>query len=158
LEKSRPGSWKEHWNKLLGEQADDPALQVDSLEQLVKLFEEFRPLYDELAELAALPPAEFDATRPEFVARAKAANPVAAMLLPALDKVTEKQRHAEARMAMLLAGLAVVESGPEKLADLKDPFGDGPFGYRKLDGDAFELSSKLMQDGKPVTLVIGQPD
>jgi hypothetical protein len=56
---------------------------------------------------------------------------------------------------MLLAGLAVIEGGPEKLADIKDPFGDGRFGYRKLDV-GFELSSKLEQDGKPVTLVIGQ--
>ena len=49
----------------------------------------------------------------------------------------------------------VVEGGPEKLASIKDPFGDGPFGYKKLD-TGFELSSKLQQDGKPVTLVIGQ--
>jgi hypothetical protein len=51
--------------------------------------------------------------------------------------------------------IAVVESGPEKLANIKDPFGNGPFGYRKLD-TGFELSSKLLENGKPVTLTVGQ--
>ena len=64
-------------------------------------------------------------------------------------------RRAEARMAMLLAAISVVEGGPDKLADIRDPFGEGPFEYRKLDA-GFELSSKLQQDGKPVTLLIGQ--
>ena len=57
-------------------------------------------------------------------------------------------------MAMLLAGVAVVESGQEKLADIKDPFGDGPFKYKKLD-EGFELTSNLQENGKPVTLAIG---
>jgi len=65
------------------------------------------------------------------------------------------QRRSEVRMAMLLAAVAVVEGGPEKLAGIKDPFGDGPFGYRKLDS-GFELSSKLLEKDKPVTLAIGQ--
>lgn len=55
---------------------------------------------------------------------------------------------------MLLAAAAVVESGPEKLAGLKDPFGDGPFEYKKTDG-GFELTSKLQFEGKPVTLKVG---
>jgi hypothetical protein len=58
-------------------------------------------------------------------------------------------------MAMLLAAIAVVEVGTEKLAGIKAPFGDGPFEYRKLE-PGFELSSKLQENGKPVTLVIGQ--
>jgi hypothetical protein len=56
---------------------------------------------------------------------------------------------------MLLAAIAVIEAGPEKLESIKDPFGDGPFEYRKLD-EGFELSSKLQAEGKPVSLVIGQ--
>jgi hypothetical protein len=63
-------------------------------------------------------------------------------------------RRAETRMAMLLAAIAVLESGPEKLAGIKDPFGDGPFNYRKLE-KGFELSSKLEDKGKPVTLTVG---
>jgi hypothetical protein len=57
-------------------------------------------------------------------------------------------------MAMLLAAVAVANDGPEKLKDIPDPFGDGPFEYRKLDG-GYELKSKLVVDDKPVTLTIG---
>jgi hypothetical protein len=72
-----------------------------------------------------------------------------------VQKIVTAQRRSEARMAMLLAAIAVVEGGPEKLAGINDPFGDGPFGYRKLE-PGFELSSKLQENGKPVKLVIGQ--
>jgi hypothetical protein len=79
---------------------------------------------------------------------------MAKLLLPAMDKVIATQRRSDVRMAMLMAGIAVVERGPEKIADFKDPFGDGPFGYKKLK-TGFELSSKLMHEGKPVTLMVG---
>jgi hypothetical protein len=54
---------------------------------------------------------------------------------------------------MLLASIAVVESGPEKLKEIKSPF--GPYEYRALD-KGFELKSKAMYEGQPVTLTIGQ--
>ncbi len=56
---------------------------------------------------------------------------------------------------MLLAAIAVEDEGPVKLADIDDPFGDGPFTFRKLNR-GFELTSKLIKDGVPVTLTIGQ--
>jgi hypothetical protein len=89
------------------------------------------------------------------VERTEHEHPAAKLLLPAMQKVVTAKRRSEARMAMLLAAIAVVEGGEEKLASLNDPFGDGPFTYRKLD-NGFELSSKLQQNDKPVTLVIGQ--
>ena len=57
-------------------------------------------------------------------------------------------------MAMLLAAVAVSSEGPEKLKDIPDPFGNGPFEYRTLDS-GYELKSKLVVDDKPVTLTIG---
>jgi hypothetical protein len=151
----RPGSWREAWKEMLGEFDTDPLKDFESLGQLVKVAEEFQAIYDELAQLAAMPPEEFDAKYPEFAKRSAAANPLANICLPAMEKAVAAQRRCEARTAMALAAIAVVEGGPEKLAGIKDPFGDGPFEYRKLD-TGFELSSKLMEDGKPVTLVIGQ--
>jgi hypothetical protein len=68
--------------------------------------------------------------------------------------VIAAQRRTEVRLAMLMAAIAVAEGGPEKLADIPDPFGDGPFEYRKRD-DGFELSSELVYEGQPVKLVIG---
>ena len=58
-------------------------------------------------------------------------------------------------MALFQAALAVVRGGPDKLKEIKDPFGDGPFEYRALD-KGFELKSKLLASGKPVTLVVGR--
>jgi hypothetical protein len=154
-EHRRPGSWRQTWRSLLGPDNEDPLQDVVKFGEVRDRLEKLQPIYDELAELVALPPAEFDARYPEFAKRASAASPLAKIFLPAIEKTVAKQRRCEARLAMLLAAMAVVESGPEKLADIKDPFGDGPFEYRKLD-QGFELSSKLIQDGRPVTLVIGQ--
>jgi hypothetical protein len=77
-------------------------------------------------------------------------------LLPDIAELLAKQQRNETRMAMLLASVAVVESGPEALKDIKDPFGNGPFEYRALD-KGFELKYKLTYENKPVTLTVGQP-
>ncbi len=69
------------------------------------------------------------------------------------DKVLSKMRRSEARMAMLLAAVVVVEDGPESLKDIKDPFGRGPFEYRALER-GFELRSALVFEGEPVTLTV----
>ena len=65
-------------------------------------------MYEEFDKLAKLPWKEFDAAYPPFVKRASSASPLAKVLLPAMDKVVKAQRHAEVRMAMLLAGVALV--------------------------------------------------
>jgi hypothetical protein len=152
-EERQAGSWRKLWQ--VGMEAPEPLRSVDSLETLVQYVDEFQSVYDELAHLTTLPPREFDAKYPAFVKRAEADSPIAKLLLPAMQKVVSAQRHSQARTEMLLAGIAVVEGGPEKLESIKDPFGDGPFQYQKLDG-GFELSSKFQVEGKPVTLVIGK--
>jgi hypothetical protein len=155
-EQDRPGAWRETWKSMiLGNENTDPLKDVENFGQVVEMMDNFQTVYDELAQLMSLPPKEFDAKYPEFTKRAQAASPVAKTLLPAMEKVVTAQRRSEARMAMLLAGIAVVEGGPGKLAGIKDPFGDGPFEYEKLDG-GFKLSSKLMEDGRPVALEIGR--
>lgn len=154
-EHRRPGSWHEAWKTIFGEETADPFQDTVRFGEVVEMMEKFQSTYDELAKLEALPPAEFDARYPEFAKRANAASPIAKVMLPVMEKTVETQRRSEARLAMLLAAIAVVESGPEKLANIKDPFGNGPFAYRKLD-TGFELSSKLLEEGKPVTLTVGQ--
>jgi hypothetical protein len=56
---------------------------------------------------------------------------------------------------MLMAAIAVSESGPDALKDIPDPFGNGPFAYAALE-DGFELRSQLVYEGKPVSLTIGR--
>jgi hypothetical protein len=156
-EEKQTGSWHETWLAILGPDTDEALKKVESFEQVITQLEAFQSVYDELEALVALPPAEFDAKFPEFVKKAGAANPMAKLLLPAMDKVIATKRRSEVRMAMLMAGIALVESGPEKIAEFKDPFGDGPFGYKKLE-NGFELSSTFVHEGQPVTLVIGSEE
>ncbi len=161
-EQAKPGSWRELWKNVLGpgEGPNPPQLpeavkRVDTLDQAVKLTEDMLPAYDELARLVARPKDEFDAQYSEFAKKTKVERPLAGLILPAVDKVLAKERRHQARMAMLLAAIAVAEGGPDKLKDIKDPFGTGPFEYRALD-KGFELKSKLLYDGQPVTLTVGQ--
>jgi hypothetical protein len=155
-EQRKPGAGRELWQKLLeGSEVPESLKQIKSVDEGVKLAESLLPVYDELAQLVALPKAEFDAKFPEFLRRIKAANQLAGALLPAVDQLLAKEHRHEARMAMLLAGIAVAEGGEGKLKEIKDPFGTGPFEYRALD-QGFELKSKLLYEGQPVTLVIGR--
>jgi hypothetical protein len=154
LEKQKPGSWREHWNNMLGPEAPDAVKQIASFEDAIRMTERLLPVYDELEKFFALSDKEFDARYADFKQKTNAANPLAGVLLPSLDKVRARERRNQVRMAMLLAAVAVAIEGPEKLKEIRDPFGEGPFEYRKLDG-SFELKSKLVVDDKPVTLTCG---
>jgi len=156
IDQRKNGNWRELWDKMLdGPNTPDALKRFETLDQLVKQLEALGPVYDELASLLTLPKEQFDAQYPAFKEKTKAAHPLATILLPAMDKVVAKERRHQARMAMLMAGIAVAQGGPDKLKDTKDPFGTGPFEYRGLD-KGFELKSKLQVDGQPVTLVVGQ--
>jgi hypothetical protein len=155
-EAKKPSGGLELWKKFMeGAEIPDSLRQINSLSEVIALMEKMLPVYDELERLVALPPDQFDAQYPSFKERTKAANPVAGTFLPAVDQLLAKERRHEARIAMLLAGIAFVEGGEAKLKTIKDPFGTGPFEYRALD-KGFELKSKYVYEGQPVTLTIGQ--
>ena len=64
---------------------------------------------------------------------------------------------AETRMAMLRAAIDMVIHGRQALKNHKEPHVDGPFEYRPLGKDAFELKSKLViPERAPVTLTVGK--
>ena len=159
-EQQKKGSWQEVWKRVLVPPSEgqpvDPALvkSATTFEQAVKRIEELLPMYDELAKLAALPPKEFDARYPEFIKKAKAGNPLAGYVLPAMDKVAPRERQIHAQREMFKAALAVVQGGPDKLKAFRDPYGDGPFEYKALE-KGFELRSRLMVRGEPFTLTVG---
>jgi hypothetical protein len=155
-EQAKPGAWRDAWRSAFARE-ETPAVvtQVDTMERALQLMEELLPAYDRLAEVVALPREEFDRQFPSFTAKEKAANPLAGVFLPAMDKVFATVHRNEAQVAMLKAAMAVVQGGPGKLNDIKDPFGNGPFEYRALD-KGFELKSKLLLRDQPITLTVGQ--
>jgi hypothetical protein len=160
-EKQKEGSWQDVWKTVLAAPAEgervDPELvkSAKTFDQAVRRVEDLLPLYDELAKLVALPWKEFDARYPEFFSKAKAANPLAGAILPAMQHFVASQRRAETRRALFKAALAVVQGGPDRLKGIPDPSGDGPFEYRALD-PGFELRSKLIVNGHPLTLTAGK--
>ena len=105
--------------------------------------------------MTALSAKEFDAKYPEFFKRSRVANPLASAFLPAVDKLVAADRRARTQLAMFKAAVAVVQGGPDKLKNINDPFGHGPFQYRAL-GRGFELKSTLRYQDKPITLTVGQ--
>ena len=161
-EKRKKGGWQAVWKEIIdipdeggGGSNRAAAKAAKTFKQAIDLLEDLLPRYDELAKLAALPWKEFDAQYPKFFKKAKADNPLAGFFFPAMDKVAAAQRRNQAHRALFQAALAVVEGGPDKLKDIKDPFGKGPFKYRALD-KGFELKAKLLYRGKPIVLVVGQ--
>jgi hypothetical protein len=154
-EQQKPGAGLALWKSFLeGVEVPEAIKHAATVDEAVRAIESILPVYDELARLAALPPAEFDAQFPSFKKRTKAANPLAGTLLPSIDQLLAKERRNTVRMEMLLAAVAVAEGGVDKLKDIKDPFGSGPFEYRALE-KGFELKSKLLFEGQPVTLTVG---
>jgi hypothetical protein len=158
VEAAKPGSWQKLWTDVLNAPEglkSEAATSVKSFDEALKLTEGLIPLYDELAKLTELTAKEFDAKYPEFQKRAQAANLLAKEALPGVDKVMASRRRADAELAMLRTAIAVVEGGPDKVKESKDPFGDGPFEYQATDG-GFELKSKFIVQDKPLTLRVGK--
>jgi hypothetical protein len=129
----------------------------DTARQFSRQLEELDASYARLIDAAGLPPSEFEVrASAEAKKLAEARNPFSAFTqLPAvLASARYVSARAETRLLMLRAAVAVVQVGPEKLKDFKDPYGSGPFEYRILES-GFELKSQFLYEGKPVTLTVG---
>lgn len=115
---------------------------------------DFPRLYDEILAMSELPSAEFAKQYRDFE-NAIARNPLALGMLPNLQGLRAAFDRQQTRMELLRAAIAVVQGGSERVKDVKDPFGDGPFQFRGLD-HGFVLTSKLVYRGEPVSLTFGQ--
>jgi hypothetical protein len=164
-ERKQPGSWQTSWKETFdaafaGNEGAaganrDTIRGVKSFDQAAKWLEELLPLYDEGEKIAGLPAKEFDAAYLQFVKRAKAVNPLTETFYPNLEKFVPMQRRHQAQDALFRAAVLVAQGGPDKVKDASDPFGAGPFEYHATAGNGFELKSKLIFNGKPVSLTVG---
>jgi hypothetical protein len=153
-EKRDPGAGLKMWNNLLGPEGPESLKRIQTVDKAIKLTEDVIPVYDELKKLVALPHLEFEAQYRDFKQQHLQPDTAAAFLIPQIDSLLAKERRSQARVAMLLAAIAVADGGPDQLKNIDDPFGDGPFEYRKLD-KGFELTSRLQYEGQPVTVKVG---
>ena len=149
--------------RLLAEAQSD--VDLDSLKKLsaadlIEALGELRSVYDQLAEMMALPPDEVDELVKKLTSELESTGPVntlGSMMLPAAGKVRRAEAHHQTHVAMLKAAIAVVQGGKEQLKqrEFQDPFGSGPFAYSTRE-DGFVLRSQLIgRDGKPVSLSFG---
>jgi hypothetical protein len=124
--------------------------------QFARQLEELDTSYQRLIDAASLPLAEFQGRVSEEAEKLdEAQNAFAAFTqLSAISNTRYSDAQAETLLLMLRAAAAIVQDGPDKLKDFKDPYGSGPFEYRVLQG-GFELKSELVVRGKAVTLTVG---
>ena len=127
-------------------------------EEILRLIEELTPMYTEMADLRALPLQEFEKKQEAFNAliREKAkANPFVDVFATSL-LVKYHAAAAQAQHAMLKAAIAFRLGGQTELEKAPDLFGEGPFAFESLPDGGFVLRSKLLKNGKPVTLMAGK--
>ena len=114
------------------------------------------PFYKQAIELNAELAKIADLSPDEFAKKIKTIkNPLIKIQGPVLQRSCYIYAAVRAKTAMLKAAIAIRLGGKDKIKSTKDPYGDGPFRY-KATKEGFELSSKLMMDGKPVTLTVGK--
>ena len=140
---------KEHAKKVLAMAGD--------AEALCKLVEAGRPLAREIAEALSLRADEYDRVFQKRFAPRLDANPIAAALGPAYDLARGEESTAHCRLILLQTGVDVLRRGRAALNDHPDPYGDGPFEYKALDG-GFELGSVLVYRNKRIRICFGVPN
>jgi hypothetical protein len=157
---SQPGG-KEELLKLFPDQKDSNFIALTRLSQqeLRQAAIKLRPVYDRLRELATRSPDALDDQAGAIGEDLRGATrTIGGLLLPGVVRSRRAEAVHQARQAMLQAAIAVVRDGKEALGESlhRDPFGNGPFTYTKVQG-GFEIQSQLVdQEGEPVTLTVGR--
>ena len=109
---------------------------------------QLEPVYVEATEVMGLPWPEFKVRDAEFQEKVKThPNALVNKFFPALGNARIREFALEAKLAMLQAAITRKLHGEAAFNSIRDPFGEGPFAFRRftLDGvdRGFELESKL---------------
>ncbi len=127
------------------------------LEKMAEMLEAIRPFYDELGQLADLPPDERSSRLASVQQKAQEASPLAQLFIPGYRITFENEPQARTRVAMFKAAIDIVRGGADKVATHTDPYG-GAIAYRPLGtAGAFELSSQLQVKGSRFRMKFGEP-
>jgi hypothetical protein len=115
---------------------------------LIAYAKQLDPLYDEITGILGLPWAQYQARFAAFEKKIGShPNVLTRELFGALGNSRKREFALQAKLAMLQAAIAYKLHGDAAFNSIPDPFGDGPFTFRRfvLDGvdRGFELESKL---------------
>lgn len=115
-------------------------------------------IYDTCYGFMSLPPDEVNTKFGEYVAQLRdeeIGNPLAELFLPALGGARLTEAAYETQKTMLRASFALFagDHGALDRPEYRDPFGDGPFQWKRVEGGS-ELISDLNKGGQPIKLFI----
>jgi len=134
-----------------------------TVDGVLKLVLQVRPQYDRLATVMSLGQEEFEKQAPQLAAEIKAdPNPFVGQFLPSFEKCRIKEFSILAKLAMVQAGVEYKLHGEAGLKKINDPFGNGPFAFRRFNLDnqdrGFELKSAYSGRGFPEVLIFVEKD
>jgi hypothetical protein len=121
-------------------------------DRIVALVWNVVPYLASLAEVLELPRGSFARALESFKDRTGGINPFAASVVRWVGDMRFAADRTELLWTMVLAARTLIVEGFDSFRAITDPFGDGPFLYRKS-ADGFELQSALHREGKPPAVV-----
>ena len=130
--------------------------------QLLQWANEMKSVYEEGAKYVALSTEQAAAKEEELMERLTdkdSGNPLGAMFLPSFGAARRAEARYLTQLALLQAAFAILKNGKGVISqpEFRDPFGDGPFEYRKTKS-GFQLVGAHVHNNAPVTLSIGGAD
>jgi len=117
------------------------------VEGLVARANELRPLYGQMLEAFAVPPAQRDEAVIEQIAKKVESNPIGNLLFPDMLVGFEAEKSMLCKDALFKAAIDVAKRGKLALKDHPDPHGEGAFEFEEFPG-GFELRSRLSYRAK----------
>lgn len=103
-----------------------------------------------------LPPEQFERDYKTQLQEVSKDNSVMRQFTPALPRIRWAEAYCQTRRALLRAAIVFRLDGPGALDQHPDPYDSKPFSYSPVDG-GFRLSSRLTDNGSPLSLVVTTP-
>jgi hypothetical protein len=125
---------------------------------LLKLVDDVQLQRQHLAQIMALPHGEYENQLEQFTAEiGKSSNPFVARVLGYAPARKTREFRAQAQLAMLHAAMEYKLHGEYGLNNVRDPFGNGPFHFRRFVFEGvdrgFQLTSAYTGLGYPCALI-----
>lgn len=157
--------WKNHFSESESDKQADKIVDEwiagtdGSAAGLIGYVRQLEPFYDEITHIVGLPWSEYQIRYPEFEKKTRVhSNVLARDFFSAIGNCRKKEFTVQAKLAMLQAAIAYKLGGDAAFNAIADPFGDGPFTFRRftLEGvdRGFEVESRLNCRGFAEKLII----
>lgn len=112
--------------------------------------------YSEWVSKFDLQPEQFERDYKTQLQEVSKNNSVMRQFTPALPRFRWAEANCQTRRALLQAAIAVQLDGPDALDRRADPYDGKPFSYSPVD-NGFRLSSRLVDNGSPLSLAVTTP-